>query len=81
MKGFDHTHICNNEIGAMLNCFESHSWETEPCLPQIETMYQCVELHKNDPDPKTVVRKWQTQMRRNVLQHFAKAKLVGRAVK
>ncbi len=80
MKGFDHTHICNKEIGAMLACFEAHSWETAPCVPQIETMYGCVEEHKNDPDPKMLVRKWQTQMKRGVLQHFAKAKAATRTL-
>ncbi len=78
MKGFDHTHICNKEIGGMLACFESHNWETAPCLPQIESMYACVETHKDDPDPKQLVGKWQKQMKRSVLTHFTKAKIAAR---
>ncbi len=78
MKGFDHTHICNKEIGGMLACFESHNWETAPCLPQIEAMYACVETHKDDPDPKVLVGKWQKQMKRSVLQHFTRVKVAAR---
>ena len=59
----------------MLACFEANSWDTAPCLPQIETMYACVEQHKNDPDPKLLVRKWQSQLKRSVLGHFSKAKI------
>ncbi len=80
-KGADHTHICNKEIGSMLACFEASNWDTVPCLPQIEAMYACVDEHKDDPDPKVLVQKWQTQMKRNVLQHFAKAKVVARTLR
>ena len=76
--GFENTHICNAEIGGMLACFESHAWDTAPCLPQIETMYACVEAHKDDPDPKILVRKWQAQMKRGVMANFAKLKGKGR---
>ncbi len=66
----------------MLQCFEANSWATAPCLPQIETMYQCVDEHKGDPDPKVLVRRWQSQMKAKVFQHFAKAKTVaGRSLR
>ena len=71
--GLDHTHICNGEIGGMLSCFEAHAWDTAPCLPQIEAMYACVEQHREDPDPKLLVSKWQKQIRGSVMQSFAKA--------
>jgi fructose-1,6-bisphosphatase/inositol monophosphatase family enzyme len=74
-SAFDHTHVCNGEIGAMLGCFEAHAWDTAPCLPQIEAMYGCVEQHKHDPDPKVLVRKWQGQLKRNVLAHFSAKKI------
>lgn len=80
LSGFDHTHICNHEIGDMLECFSANAWDTLPCAKQIETMYACVEQHKNDPDPIRLVGKWQTQMRKNVLQHFQKAKILGRTI-
>ncbi len=73
LAGVDHTHICNGEIAAMLQCFHDNSWETGACAPQIETMYNCVEVHKNDPDPRILVAKWQKQMKRSVLSHFAVA--------
>jgi len=76
--GFDNTHICNPEIGGMLACFEANNWDTAPCLPQIEVMYACVEQHKNDPDPKLLVRKWQSQLKRSVLSHFSKNAKIGR---
>lgn len=71
--GLDHTHVCNGEIGSMLACFESHAWDTAPCLPQVEAMYACVELHGSDPDPKLLVKKWQKQLRNAVQQDFARA--------
>ncbi len=78
VRDVDHTHICNAEIGAMLSCFESHAWATEPCVPQIEAMYACVEARKNEPDPRLLVGKWQGQMRRGVQAHFAAAKIAAR---
>ena len=33
---FENTHICNDEISAMLNCFKENNWGTERCVPQIE---------------------------------------------
>ena len=47
--GFDNTAVCLGEIGAMLSCFEKHDFETQPCHVEIDTMYACVDLHKNDP--------------------------------
>ncbi len=81
VRGLDHTHICLREISTMLTCFEAHAWSTAPCVPQIEAMYACVDEHKDDPDPKALVSKWQTQMKRSVLTHFAKAKVASRALR
>ena len=33
---FENTHICNEEIAAMLQCFKDNNWGTERCVPQIE---------------------------------------------
>ena len=33
---FENTHICNDEIGAMLTCFKDNEWSTTACIPQIE---------------------------------------------
>jgi len=72
---FENVHFCNPEIASMLECFKSNDWSTEPCLPQIETMYACVEVHQHDPDPKLLARKWQSALRAQVFQYFAKRKL------
>jgi hypothetical protein len=45
----DHGAICTQEIGAMLKCFEYHSFRTTECWPQIKTMYACTEAHGGDP--------------------------------
>ena len=47
--GFDHTSVCTDEIGAMLKCFETKEWDTQECVPEINEMYGCVDLHKYDP--------------------------------
>jgi len=49
LKNSENTNACMDEIGAMLTCFEANEWETLPCQPQINEMYACEELHKNDP--------------------------------
>ena len=49
LRGGDSSNVCAREISLMLTCFEGNEWETAPCQPQINEMYQCVELHKNDP--------------------------------
>ena len=72
---FENTHICNSEIAEMLGCFKENDWSTEPCLPQIETMYACVDVHHNDPDPKLLARQWQSALRSQVFSHFARRKL------
>lgn len=74
----DHTFICGNEIGEMLNCFESNNWDTTPCQPQINLMYDCVDARKNEPDPKMLSKRWQASLKSQVFGHFAKKKLLGR---
>ncbi len=79
MRGsFDHTHICNQEIGSMLTCFEANAWDTAPCLGEIRAMYDCVDEHKDDPDPKVLARRWQSNIKRQVFQNFVRAKVLGR---
>jgi hypothetical protein len=47
---FDHASICTEEIGAMLLCFEKSDFErTEECMPEINELHACQDLHKNDP--------------------------------
>jgi hypothetical protein len=72
---FDHTHICNKEIEQMLMCFKSNAWDTQPCLPAIESMYGCLEIHKNDPDPKMLARRWQSNLKQQVFEHFVRIRL------
>ena len=48
-NSFDHTSVCTREIWDMVACFESNSWDTLKCMPQINEMQGCVELHKRDP--------------------------------
>jgi hypothetical protein len=74
----DHTFICGNEIGEMLNCFEANNWDTTPCQPQINLMYDCVDARKNEPDPKMLSKRWQASLKSQVFGHFAKKKLLGR---
>lgn len=38
---FENTHICNDEIGAMLTCFKDNEWSTTACIPQIEVRGAC----------------------------------------
>ncbi len=74
-SSFENTHVCNEEIVAMLGCFKENAWSTVPCVAQIESMYACVDVHGRDPDPKVLARKWQSALRQQVFSLFAKRKL------
>ena len=74
----DHTYICTTEIGAMLSCFSANNWDTAPCKAEISAMYQCVDERQNDPDPKVLSRRWQSSLKAQVFQHFARKKLAFR---
>ena len=74
----DHAYICTSEVGAMLNCFKSNDWDTQPCAAEIAAMYDCVELRKNEPDPKVLSRRWQSSLKAQVFTHFAKKRLSWR---
>jgi hypothetical protein len=78
MSTFEDTHICTGEISEMLDCFDANDYETVPCKEKIETMYACVEEHQYDPDPKALARKWQTQIKGQVIRHFASMKILSR---
>ena len=49
LQAFDNSAICTGEIAGMLMCLEGHSWRVQDCLPQIETVQSCYEVHKSDP--------------------------------
>ena len=74
----DHAYICTEEIGAMLGCFKANDWDTMPCQVEIDGMYDCVDEHRRDPDPKVLSRRWQTAIKMQVFQHFAKKRLAWR---
>ena len=72
---FENPHVCVDEISSMLSCFEDHDGDTEPCHREIELMYKCGEERSGDPDPKMLARRWQINLRSQVLQHFARKRL------
>jgi len=74
----DHTYICGAEIGEMLECFNANNWDSRKCMPQIDLMYDCVDMRKNEPDPKMLSKRWQATLRSQVLAHFAARKILGR---
>jgi hypothetical protein len=74
----DHAYICTEEIGVMLSCFKANNWDTQPCQAEVNTMYDCVDQHKYDPDPKVLSRRWQSALKTQVFQHFAKKRLQWR---
>lgn len=74
----DHAYICTDEIGQMLACFKANNWDTVPCQALVTSMYDCVDARKYDPDPKVLSRRWQSSLKTQVFQHFAKKRLSWR---
>jgi len=74
----DHTYICGAEVSDMLDCFHANNWDTKPCKDQIKEMYDCMDLRKNDPDPKKLSKRWQATLRAQVMGHFASKRVIGR---
>jgi hypothetical protein len=71
----DHSYICTQEVGTMLKCFNNNDWETTLCQAEMTAMYDCVDKHKGDPDPKALSRRWQSSLKAQVFTHFARRKL------
>lgn len=50
----------------------------EKCKKEIGVLHGCMDLHAQDPDPKSLARRWQIAVSNKVYQHFAQKRIVGR---
>ncbi len=72
------TGVCTAELSAFLSCAALNEMEMSACLPAYGSLLQCYDRHESEPDPIVVARRWQTQMKRNVLSYFSAARVAAR---
>ena len=71
---FEHSHVCIAEMGSMLECFEKHEQETEPCGAYIASYQACVKANVGSPDPAKLAYRWQIAARRAVMVGFVRGR-------